>query len=133
MSNLFDIRPKLKRVSSCLDPSLREMASHYYRSTQAFNETTVADAVASYLRRLEEALAEEKPTCATPGWIDVTVKPPRQGSYVIILTEEGAIHKAKATKGWLGGFCIGNGKSGTIPLSPVTHYIPFKEPTKCKS
>jgi hypothetical protein len=110
------------------------MVAHYYRSTQAFNETTAAEATASYIRRLEEeALAEKRPKSATSGWIDVTVKPPRQGSYVIILTEGGLIHKAKATKKWLGGFCIGDGKSGTIPSSPVTHYIPFKEPTKCKS
>ncbi len=132
MSNLFDVRPQLlSPTTSCHDPSLRDLIWEYYRGRVTHG--AVPEAVASYIQRLERALAEEKPTPATPGWIDVKAKPPRQGSYVIILTEGGLIHKAKATKGWLGGFCIGDGKSGTIPLSPVTHYIPFKEPTKCKS
>ena len=136
--SIFEISPQMATKEAGPEPSLRDMVQHYYLSTSSFSRAVVSRMTDAYFEQLlREVTKSDRPdldlVASLPGWIDVSVKPPRQGSYVIILTEDGAIHKAKATKEWLGGFCIGNGQSGTIPRSPVTHYMRFKKPAKCKS
>ena len=53
---------------------------------------------------------------------------PKQKQDCIVLTKDGAVFRAISHKGWQGGFCIGDGKTG-IALYGVTHWMLFTEPS----
>lgn len=60
-------------------------------------------------------------------WIELTEKPPKQRQDCIVLTESGGVYRVIAHNKWLGGFCMGDGKTG-IAIDNVTHWVPFVRP-----
>jgi hypothetical protein len=60
-------------------------------------------------------------------WIDIAKKKPKHKQVCIVLTRSGRVLGAIRHKGWMGGFCDGDGISG-FGVEGVTHWVKFVKP-----
>lgn len=60
-------------------------------------------------------------------WISMEEKQPKHRQDCVVLAASGRVYRVIAHKNWLGGFCMGDGKTG-IAIENVTHWMNFVKP-----